>query len=99
MYVGGEGFPEMKLDVQLNRELVRILKSIRQAVGSQRPPRKAVTVSVPNWELVSLKAEYERQHTMLRMVQKRESVKFNRSRTFSWNLKTMSHFRDLHGRL
>jgi len=70
----------MKLDVQLNRKLVRILKSIRQAVGSQRPPRKAVTVSVPNWELVSLKAEYERQHIMLRMVQKKEPERERRGK-------------------
>jgi len=31
----------------------------------------------PNRELVSLKAEYDRQHTMLRMVQEKESVEFN----------------------
>ena len=69
----------------MNRELVKILKSVRQVVGSLRPPWKAVTASVPNRELVSLKAEYDRQHTMLRMVQEKESVKFrwNRSRTFS----------------
>ena len=60
----------------MNRELVKILKSVRQVVGSQRPPWKAVTASVPNRELVSLKAEYDRQLTRLRMVSERESVKF-----------------------
>ncbi len=37
------------------------MKSVRQVVEPQRPPRKAVTASVPNRELVSLKAECDKQ--------------------------------------
>ncbi len=58
---------EMKLeDIQcqgrsVETRLVRIVKSVRQVVGSQRPPWKAVTASVPNRELVGLKAECDKQ--------------------------------------
>ncbi len=43
------------------------MKSVRQVVVPQGPPRKAVTASVPNRELVSLKAECDRQRELIKI--------------------------------
>ena len=51
----------------MNLERVRVVKSVRQVVVPQGPPRKAVTASVPNRELVSLKAECDRQRELTKM--------------------------------
>ena len=43
------------------------MKSVRQVVVPQGPPRKAVTASVPNRELVSLKEECDRQREIIKI--------------------------------
>ena len=58
------------------RQAVRPNAGHRQATALQGSPHQAVTASVPNRELVSLKAEYDKQLTGLRMISERESVKF-----------------------
>ncbi len=49
----------------MNQERVRVVKSVRQVVVPQGPPRKAVIASVPNRELVSLKAEWDRRRELI----------------------------------